>query len=119
MKKGLTGILTAAVILSISTTTVWAAGPGTGCRFVDADGNGICDYAGNGCYYADADGDGICDNHGENICLHCDADGDGICDSCGGEYVRRESRSRGHHGGYASGSGCEGAYGHHASHHNR
>lgn len=45
MKKGLTGILTAAVILSISTTTVWAAGPGTGCRFVDADGNGICDYA--------------------------------------------------------------------------
>lgn len=98
MKKGLTGILTAAVILSISTTTVWAAGPGTGCRFVDADGNGICDYAGSGC---------------------CDADGDGICDSCGGEYVRRESRSRGHHGGYASGSGCEGAYGHHASHHNR
>ena len=100
MKKGLTGILTAAVILSISTTTVWAAGPGTGCRFVDADRNGICDYAGSGCYYADADGDGI-------------------CDSCGGEYVRRESRSRGHHGGYASGSGCEGAYGHHASHHNR
>ena len=69
-------------------------------RYVDADGNGLCDrcgyehcgiHQGNGgcgscgvghCWggYADADGDGLCDNCGYE---HCGAEGAHACGSCG------------------------------------
>ena len=67
MRKALLGIMAAAVILSLESTTALAAGPGCGRYYGDADGDGICDnYAvgqGRGRYYIDADGDGICDNY--------------------------------------------------------
>ena len=76
-------ILATITALSLGLTCVVSAGSGAGCRYVDADGNGVCDYAGSGvCNYVDADGDGICDYAG-NACGHVDADGDGICDYCG------------------------------------
>lgn len=72
MKKIAT-ILTMLLILSVCSTTAFAAGPMNGRNFVDADGDGICDNYdsnGNGCGrrsgcgkgYVDADGDGVCDN---------------------------------------------------------
>lgn len=72
MKK-IAATLTIALILSVFSTAVTAAGPGNGRNYVDADGNGVCDNAGsngNGCGrrsgcgkgYADADGNGVCDN---------------------------------------------------------
>lgn len=72
MKK-FTAFLTMALILSMCSTTIFAARHTNGKYYVDADGNGICDnYASNcngygkhsGCgkEYVDADGDGICDN---------------------------------------------------------
>jgi hypothetical protein len=53
--------------------------------FVDADGDGICDYAGQHHEPIDIDGDGIPDNpglmHGFDQCSEfIDEDGDGICD---------------------------------------
>lgn len=95
MKKFAT-IITMALIFSVFSMTVIAAGPGNGRNYVDADGDGICDnYSSNskGCQrrlgcgkgYMDADGDGICDNYGSNGkgCGkgYVDADGDGVCDN--------------------------------------
>lgn len=88
MKKALVGVLSAAIVLSMCAAAAFAAEPGCGRYFIDADGDGICDNAGSRCAYVDADGDGICD-----ICgvfhtqpgggrYFADADGDGICDSC-------------------------------------
>lgn len=62
MRKALLGVMAAAVILSLGSTSAFAAGPGGGRCFVDADGDRICDNAGGRCAYVDADGDGICDN---------------------------------------------------------
>lgn len=64
MKKTLLGVLSAAVVVSLCAATAFAAGPGGGRWFVDADGDGICDNAGSRCAYVDADGDGLCDNYG-------------------------------------------------------
>ena len=91
MKKIFAGIVTMGLILVMGGTTALAAGPGRGCYFVDADGDGICDNADSMCVYVDSDGDGICDVCGTNslTCLtgdgtvFADADGDGICDNCG------------------------------------
>ena len=74
MKKGLLGILAAALVLAMVTTGAMAAGgsrhhgAGTGsasgscragtCRYVDADGDGVCDNRGAACRYVDADDDG-------------------------------------------------------------
>ncbi len=87
MKKLLATVLTTALVLSVSTTSAFAGWHGggkhnntgikdgdgtgtpygcTGTHFVDADGDGICDYSGTNQYYVDADGDGICDNYGTN-----------------------------------------------------
>lgn len=71
MKKALFRIFAAAIVLSMTVTTAFAAEPRGGRYFVDADGDGICDnYAsGQGCGFhrgggfVDADGDGICDNY--------------------------------------------------------
>lgn len=63
-------------------------------KYIDVDGNGICDNCtGN---YVDADGDGICDNCTGN---YVDANGDGVCDNrtsntCNGNRTGKGS----HHG---------------------
>lgn len=88
MKKALLGILAAVAALSVVTTAAFAAGPGGGRCFVDADGDGIWDNAGTRCVYADADGDGVCDN----------------ASSCRGSGC-----GRGFHGGH--GNGFRGGYG--------
>ena len=51
MKKALFRIFAAAIVLSMTVTTAFAAEPRGGRYFVDADGDGICDnYAsGQGC----------------------------------------------------------------------
>ena len=81
LKKVLPSVLAAALLLSIGTTSAFAAGLGQGPYFVDANGDGICDYAGTGCggYFVDADGDGVCDYAGTGCGGHfVDADGDGV-----------------------------------------
>ena len=99
----ITAILTAALLLSLSTGAMAASRShgGGGCQgqyFVDADGDGICDNLGTGKgqggpgkgqYFVDADGDGICDNLGTGKGqggpgkgeYFVDADGDGTCDN--------------------------------------
>ena len=82
MKKIRTGILAAALLLSIGVTGAFAAGPGWGrhaawndncpaagasCRY-DADGDGLCDNCGGGANYVDADNDGVCDHWGGSRC---------------------------------------------------
>lgn len=72
MKK-IAAALTMILVFSLLGTTVSAACPGNGRGYVDADGDGICDYYGSGygcgngygCGrgYVDADGDGVCDNY--------------------------------------------------------
>lgn len=90
MRKVFSGILAAVIVLSAG-TSAFAAGPGRGRCFTDADRDGICDNAGSACVYADVDGDGLCDvcslSHagcltGDGM-VFVDADGDGICDGCG------------------------------------
>ncbi|MCI9235274.1 MAG: hypothetical protein HFG24_04760, partial [Anaerotruncus sp.] len=78
LKKVLPSVLAAALLLSIGTTSAFAAGLGQGPYFVDANGDGICDYAGTGCggHFVDADGDGVCDYAGTGCGGHfVDADG--------------------------------------------
>ncbi len=79
-----------------------------GPRFVDADGDGICDNAGtngkglgNGKGFVDADGDGVCDNKGTGQGLRrgkgakgtganfIDRNNDGICDNMGKGYTQK------------------------------
>ena len=50
MKKVLTGIAVILLVVSIGSTSAYAAGHGRGRNFVDNDGNGVCDnYDSNGC----------------------------------------------------------------------
>ena len=64
MKKILAGALTAAVVLTAG-GAVWAAGGrGTGWRYVDANGDGVCDNQGTGYCWVDENNDGICDHQG-------------------------------------------------------
>ena len=109
MKKVFLGVLAIVAALSLGTTSALAAGPGAGCTYKDADGDGICDNCGTyhryrtgsngrGCNFVDADGDGVCDNYvagqprgrgcGKNF---TDADGDGVCDN----YVASQPRGNG------------------------
>ena len=82
MKKVRTGILAAALLLTIGVTGAFAAGPGWGrhagwnsscpaagasCRY-DADVDGLCDACGVGANYVDADGDGVCDHFDGSRC---------------------------------------------------
>lgn len=89
MKKVRTGILAAALLLTIGVTGAFAAGPGWGRH---ADWNSSCPAADASCRY-DADGDGLCDNCGAGA-NYVDADGDGVCDHWG----RQPLRSRPRHG---------------------
>lgn len=91
MKKILVGILATVTVLSIGTTTAFAAAPRTG-RNV----HGVCGYFGSVCSHVDADNDGVCDNCGSyhrncktgNVpCQNfADADGNGVCDNCDGYH---------------------------------
>lgn len=110
MKKALLGVLSTVIVLSMCMGTAFAAGPGCGRHFVDADKDGICDNAGRRCVYADADGDGLCDNCGAyHRCGtaggFADADGDGVCDNYGsGRGCGRGGRC-GQGGGFRGGRG--------------
>ncbi len=111
MKRILMKVFTVIMILSIGTTSVFAAGRGRRRNFVDTDKNGVCDFA-----YIDAGRDGVCDFAEEShryidvnldgICDNCvcqnkhgtyftDADGDGICDNCLGQKTGRDCGFRG------------------------
>ncbi len=85
MKKLLTGIAAFILVISICSTTVFAAGRGRGRNYVDNDNDGVCDNYNTSCQFVDLDGDGICDNCNSIGCGNCtgyvDADGDGICDN--------------------------------------
>lgn len=68
MKKVFSGIIATVMVLSVCAMTAFAAGPGSGRYFVDADGDGVCDnyvagQCGRGRYFVDEDGDGVCDNY--------------------------------------------------------
>ena len=86
MKKLITGIATMAVIISVSSTTVLAAGGGRGRNFVDNDNDGVCDYYNTACQFVDNDGDGICDNYNSNVCGNGTGNGSGFRRGrCGGQ----------------------------------
>lgn len=100
-KKAAAGVLAAVMMLSIGSTSAFAAGRGCGRNFKDADGDGVCDYAGSVCTYVDLDNDGICDNCSVSGLSHkgcgsnyVDADGDNICDNYGTRQGRRHCGRR-------------------------
>lgn len=97
MKKILTGILTAAVLVSITATTALAAGQGQARRFTDNNGDGVCDYRSVYCRYLDETEDDL-QNYGQNRCQYTDEDGNGICDF-------RENREEGGNAFYRWGQG--------------
>lgn len=68
MKRILTGILTAALLLSIGTTSALAAGVCHRRNDTNEAGDGICDYAHTACTYADENEDGICDFCSSQTC---------------------------------------------------
>ncbi len=110
MKRALLGVLSTAIVVSMCLGTAFAVGPGSGRRFVDADGDGICDNLGSGYVYADADGDGVCDvcgaAHAQGGGNFVDADGDGVCDhyasgrGCGYGRGAQGGRGNGFRGGH-------------------
>lgn len=106
-KKVLVWMMAAAATLSLAmpvSAAVSAKTANTGrYRYVDANGDGVCDY------FTDKDGDGICDNcdWGGRPGAGCgryftDKDGDGICDHYA---VRQTGRGagRGRRGGQGRG----------------
>lgn len=79
MKKMITAILTAALVLSIGAISTFAAAPGQNANYTDADNDGVCDNyvpvksakgtgAGQNANYTDADNDGVCDNYAAKVC---------------------------------------------------
>lgn len=89
MKKLTAGIAAAAIILTLGTTSAFAAGRCFRQNFYDGNGDGICDNRGsslcgrqNGCSFMDENGDGICDNYGTGTCRHGSGAG------CRGGYCR-------------------------------
>ncbi len=108
MKKTLTGILTAVVVLSAGAVSVLAAAPGYGPNYVDTDGDGICDYAGNACRNICADYQGVlgCRGAGQNCGWneikygrnYVDTNGNGICDHF--EERQENGQGNGFHGGH-------------------
>ena len=118
MKKYLSAALIAVLVLILCATGAFAVFGGHGighvghrqasCRYLDADGNGVCDNcgaaAGSCTGYVDADGDGVCDYRGANGSGRgfVDADGDGICDNCTGSGIPLRDGT----GRRAGGRGC-------------
>lgn len=89
MKKLTAGIAAAAIILTLGTTSAFAAGRCHRQNFYDGNGDGICDSRGsslcgrqNGCRFTDENGDGICDNYGTETCRRGSETG------CRGGYCR-------------------------------
>ena len=86
MKKLVAGILTVILVVTIGTTTVFAAGAGRGNHCGYGRNSGGCTASQTGYCFRDADGDGICDYcgaaiAGDHYCRnYVDNDGDGICD---------------------------------------
>lgn len=97
MKKFLSVLIAAVLILSIGATSAFAASRAAEENYADPGNDGVYDYNG----FIDADGDGICDNNPDgglcpqdgtgrqarsaagspNGANFIDADGDGICDN--------------------------------------
>ena len=86
MKKIWMGLASVVLVMTLGVTGALAAGhhgqglhhtaassSGTyGTYFVDANGDGVCDYHGTNCggHFVDADGDGVCDNYGTGLGSH-------------------------------------------------
>ncbi len=81
MRRFLTGMLVAALVIGTGTVSASAAkAPVYGRHYADLNQDGICDYCGeeDGCNldicnrkgqcFVDKDGDGICDNYAEGGC---------------------------------------------------
>lgn len=124
MKKFVTGIAVMAAALFVNGASIFAAELPAVPGYMDADGDGICDYCGVSCSFVDADGDGICDNYAalcgmgtgyvdaDGVCDYygtygcgmgngyVDADGDGVCD-----YYGTYGCGRGGRGGCGRGRG--------------
>lgn len=124
MKKGVIAIVTAALMLTLVTTSALAAdwGRGSGARVQNtvsttttavaaADSSTQTNpyYGRGGCHYLDVDGDGVYDYCAGAINPYLDADGDGVCDSCG-LYVGRGAIPTSDTGSY-TGDGLWGCYG--------
>ena len=62
MKKRWMSAAAAAMVLMIGATSAVAWGGQS--RYVDANGDGVCDNADTYCRFVDEDGDGVCDNFG-------------------------------------------------------
>lgn len=61
-KRGMVTMAALALTVCVGAATAFAAAPGR--NYTDANGDGICDFAGERtcvCQRRDADGDGICD----------------------------------------------------------
>lgn len=100
MKKFFTGILTAAIILSVGATGVLAAGRGNGRNYKDQNRDRVCDYAVTSCYNQREDcGD---QTYCSRECIHdgvfTDEDNDGICDHHEERMSAADRTQGGHHG---------------------
>ncbi|NQE46451.1 hypothetical protein C5S31_10560 [ANME-1 cluster archaeon GoMg2] len=86
--KLVAGILIAALVATSIGVAAARYGTESGSRYMDANGDGVCDNIGERPGFVDEDDDGVCDNrgirgfhgYGRNF---VDADGDGICDNIG------------------------------------
>lgn len=118
MKKRWLSAAAAAMVLMIGATSAVAWGGQQGSRYVDANGDGICDnravqwtdangdgICDNCAGYVDANGDGICDNRGTNGrgAGYVDANGDGVCDNRAAGGMMRGTRGG---MGRCAGGGC-------------
>ena len=76
-----TGIITGIMIVALVALSAGVAaaqyghGGGDGAKYVDLDGDSVCDNIGTYPGFVDGDNDGVCDNFGTN---GKDSDGDGI-----------------------------------------
>ncbi|RZB28705.1 MAG: hypothetical protein AEth_01965 [Candidatus Argoarchaeum ethanivorans] len=92
--RTITGILIVALVAlsaGIAAAQYGHGGGVGGAKYVDTNGDGICDNSGDRPEFVDADGDGVCDNdrgrgRGGSGCggmNFVDEDGDGVCDNIG------------------------------------
>lgn len=79
----ITGIMIVALVaLSAGVAAAQYGHGGGGGKYVDLDGDSVCDNIGTYPGFVDADGDGVCDNSGSGMNF-VDGDGDGVCDNFG------------------------------------
>ena len=93
MKKMLVALLLIVALLSMVQIGAFAADNGRRAGFVDADNNGVCDFAYENCGkgFVDADADGVCDNYSEGCKVgYANAVGQcGMATRCGRGYGMR------------------------------